>query len=96
MLYDTLWLSAARQKLQILHRKYKYSVRICDSVVISTCVCSTEYLQVSNSCQTSLGDTLEFDSQIQISIGLIQLDSGFRILLNILWLNSYNKYFLFI
>ena len=37
-------------------------VRICDSVVICTCVCSTDYLQVCNSWQTSLEDTLELDS----------------------------------
>ena len=70
MLYD----SAAHQNLQILHRKLKYTVRICDSVVICTCVCLTDYLQVCNSCQTSLGDTLELDSDYNCinPIGLIE------------------------
>ena len=52
---------------------------LCASVVICTRVCSTDYLQVCNSCQASLGDALE-------------LDSDFRIPLKFLWQNSYNKY----
>ena len=35
---------------------------LCDSVVICTCVCSTDYLQVCNSWQTSQGARLELDS----------------------------------
>ena len=77
---NAIRLSAAHQNLQILQRKKKYTVRVYDSVVICTSVCSTDYLQVCNSCQTSLGDTLELDSDfnwvnwIQLFINLFMAE----------------------